>query len=114
MKSRNDTGQQSGRIRNLQNPPRGTSNTIKIGNQSGQNEKKVNGMGMIRGLLHLNHHVWRGSFHCTRGYRIERDMNHMIVGVDMVIDESRDRLVDKIDMDEMIILDRTYTCGHRD
>jgi hypothetical protein len=41
-------------------------------------------------------------------------MNHTIVGVDMVIDESRDRLVDKIDMDEMIIRDRTYIRGHGD
>jgi hypothetical protein len=71
-------------------------------------------MGTIRGLRHLSHNVWRGSFHCTRGYRIERDMNHTIVGVDMVIDESRDRLVDKIDMDEMIIRDRTYIRGHGD
>lgn len=57
--NRNDTGQQSGRIRNLQNLKRGINKTDI---QLDLNEKKVNGMDTILGVLLRSLNVWRGNF----------------------------------------------------
>lgn len=110
--NRNDTGQQSGRIRNLQNLKRGIN--IKKSIQLGLNEKKVNGMDTIRGVLHLSHSVWRGTFHCMRGYPIERglcrvDMDvvmGLVMGMD--IDEFHHLPRSAIDIKGMTTRDRKY------
>jgi len=120
-RSRNDTGQRSGRIRNLRNPKIGISS--RIGIRTGLNEKKANGTGMNREHpCPILRQGWRGSSPYRRGFPIEVGMYLTLMGTVkakvlvmamvkvtitvMAIDGYHLRLIEEIDKDAITSPDR--------